>query len=225
MVPKRGSNGPGSTASFGEPLVVMDSSAATVGTVREPWLTAGNLCAEVRETHTGVVTLMGDKAVKAKKPLVTDFLDFSTVERRADACRREVLLNRRLAPASYVGVGHFNAPQGGPAEPIIVMPRYADSTRLTALVGNGASVDEQPSPSDSRTPHCRRPRDLLSEDIFCLATDGPSASMASNLPRLRTTDVAFRPVSRAADWPTSVTAPRTSAAPSPSRLCRPAGPG
>ena len=142
MVPKRGSNGPGSTASFGEPLVVMDSSSATVGTVREPWLTAGNLCAEVRETHTGVVTLMGDKSVKAKKPLVTDFLDFSTVERRADACRREVLLNRRLAPASYVGVGHFNAPQGGPVEPVIVMQRYADSTRLAALVGNGASVDE-----------------------------------------------------------------------------------
>ena len=41
-------------------------------------MTAGNLCAEVHETHTGVVALMGDKAFKAKKPLVTDFLDFST---------------------------------------------------------------------------------------------------------------------------------------------------
>jgi hypothetical protein len=30
----------------------------------------GNLCAEVRETHTGVVVLIGDKAYKAKKPVV-----------------------------------------------------------------------------------------------------------------------------------------------------------
>ena len=102
----------------------------------------GNLCAEVHETHTGVVALMGDKAFKAKKPLVTDFLDFSTVDSRENACRREVFLNRRLAPESYFGVGHFSAPQGGPAEPVVVMRRYADSTRLAALVRSGDSVDE-----------------------------------------------------------------------------------
>ncbi len=120
----------------------MDGAPATVRSVREPWLTAGNLGAEVRETHTGVVVLMGDKAFKAKKPLVTDFLDFSTVERREHACRREIFLNRRLAPESYLGLGHFDAPQGGPAEPVIVMRRYADSARLAALVRSGDSVDE-----------------------------------------------------------------------------------
>ena len=30
------------------------------------------------ETHTGMVFLVGDRAYKVKKPVVTDFLDFST---------------------------------------------------------------------------------------------------------------------------------------------------
>ncbi|MGH3645196.1 MAG: hypothetical protein ACRDUX_39985, partial [Mycobacterium sp.] len=32
---------------------------------------------EVYETHTGMVVLIGDRAYKGKKPVVTDFLDFS----------------------------------------------------------------------------------------------------------------------------------------------------
>ena len=50
--------------------------------------------AEVRETHAGVVFLVGDRAYKMKKPVNLGFLDFSTRQRRLDACRREVELNR-----------------------------------------------------------------------------------------------------------------------------------
>jgi aminoglycoside phosphotransferase family enzyme/predicted kinase len=96
---------------------------------------------EVHETHTGVVVLAGDKAYKAKKPVITDFLDFSTVDRRERACAREVLLNSRLAPDSYLGVGHWSDPAGGPAEPIVVMRRYPDSRRLATLVKRGAPVE------------------------------------------------------------------------------------
>jgi len=108
--------------------------------LEEPWATEGNLAAEVRETHTGVVVLLGDKAYKAKKAVTTDFLDFSTPDRRERACEHEVALNRRLAPDSYLGVAHFSDPQGGPAEPVIVMRRYPDSTRLTTLVRDGQPV-------------------------------------------------------------------------------------
>ncbi len=38
--------------------------------------------------------------------------------------------------------GHFEAPQGGSAEPVIVMRRYANFARLAALVRNGDPVDE-----------------------------------------------------------------------------------
>lgn len=56
--------------------------------VPEPWNLPGNLCAEVHETHTGLVTLLGPRAYKVKKPVRTDFLDFTTVANREAACRR-----------------------------------------------------------------------------------------------------------------------------------------
>lgn len=46
----------------------------------------------VRETHIGVVFLIGDLAYKLKKPVRTPFLDFSTRQRRLRACQREVEL-------------------------------------------------------------------------------------------------------------------------------------
>jgi aminoglycoside phosphotransferase family enzyme len=42
--------------------------------------------------------LAGAFAYKLKKPVRFDFLDFSTVAAREQACREEVRLNRRLAP-------------------------------------------------------------------------------------------------------------------------------
>ena len=36
----------------------------------------------VAETHTGLVVLAGELAYKIKKPVVTDFLDFSDVAQR-----------------------------------------------------------------------------------------------------------------------------------------------
>ena len=98
---------------------------------------------EARETHTGIVVLVADKAYKAKKPVATDFLDFSTTERRERACRREVLLNSRLAAAAYLGVAHFNVPPGDASEPVIVMRRYPDSHRLTTLLKQGDAAQRE----------------------------------------------------------------------------------
>nr|WP_234810312.1 AAA family ATPase [Mycolicibacterium moriokaense] len=87
--------------------------------------------------------LLGDKAYKAKKPIATDFLDFTTVEQRESVCEREVALNSRLAPHSYLGVAHFVGPSGRPAEPVVVMRRYGDHHRLSSLVKAGEPVNEQ----------------------------------------------------------------------------------
>ena len=59
---------------------------------------------EVRETHISWVFLAGQFAYKLKKPLVLDFVDYGTAERRRAMCREEVRLNRRLASDLYVGV-------------------------------------------------------------------------------------------------------------------------
>lgn len=102
----------------------MSSAAASTGT-------------QVRETHTGIVILIGDRAYKMKKPVITDFLDFSTVQRREQACVREVELNRRISPEGYLGVSHLTDPEGGPGEPVVVMRRYPDTARLSALAVDG----------------------------------------------------------------------------------------
>ncbi|WP_156751897.1 bifunctional aminoglycoside phosphotransferase/ATP-binding protein [Mycobacterium sp. E2497] len=90
----------------------------------------------LHETHTGVVILAGDRAYKAKKPVLTDFLDFRAPQQREHACRREVELNSRLSPESYLGVAHLTDPLGGPAEPVVVMRRYRDEDRLAHLVAH-----------------------------------------------------------------------------------------
>lgn len=58
----------------------------------------------VVETHISWVFLAGDLVYKCKKPVRFDFLDFSTLELRKQACEDEVRLNRRLAPDTYLGV-------------------------------------------------------------------------------------------------------------------------
>jgi aminoglycoside phosphotransferase family enzyme len=56
------------------------------------------------QTHISWVVLAGPFAYKLKKPVALGFLDFSTLEKRHDVCRREVELNRRLCPWVYLGV-------------------------------------------------------------------------------------------------------------------------
>jgi aminoglycoside phosphotransferase family enzyme/predicted kinase len=94
----------------------------------------------MRETHVAVVLLLGAHAYKLKKPVDVGFLDFSTRERRLDACRREVALNRRLAPDVYLGVADVSGPDGVPCDHVVVMRRMPDDRRLSALVAAGAPV-------------------------------------------------------------------------------------
>ena len=97
--------------------------------------------AVVHETHTGLVMLVGDSAYKVKKPIRTEFLDFSTPERREEALQRELELNRRLAPDSYLGVAHLSAPWAGTNEPVLVMKRQDESCRLSTIVRCGQPAE------------------------------------------------------------------------------------
>ena len=66
------------------------------------------------ETHISHLLLTGEFAYKVKKPLDLGFLDFSSLAKRLHACEEEVRLNRRLAPAIYLGVVPIT---GSPAAP------------------------------------------------------------------------------------------------------------
>jgi len=89
--------------------------------------------AEVHETHTGVVMLVGDRAYKVKKPVDLGFCDFRSLQERERVCRREVELNRRLAPDAYLGVAELLQPDGHGTEPVIVMRRMPPHARLATL--------------------------------------------------------------------------------------------
>lgn len=59
---------------------------------------------EAIETHMSWVFVTPGFAYKLKKPIHRDTLDYRTLDARLLNCRREVELNRRLAPDVYLGV-------------------------------------------------------------------------------------------------------------------------
>jgi aminoglycoside phosphotransferase family enzyme/predicted kinase len=99
--------------------------------------------AAVRETHIGVVFLVGDRAYKLKKPVDVGFLDFRTKQSRQTVCHREVELNSRLAPDVYLGVAEVSDVDGEPLDYMVVMRRMPDDRRLSTLVHTGAPLTEE----------------------------------------------------------------------------------
>jgi aminoglycoside phosphotransferase family enzyme/predicted kinase len=98
--------------------------------------------AAVRETHIGVVFLVGDRAYKLKKPVDVGFLDFRTRQSRLAVCHREVELNSRLAPDVYLGVVDVSDVDGEPMDHMVVMRRMPEDRRLSTLVRGGAPLAE-----------------------------------------------------------------------------------
>jgi len=55
------------------------------------------------ETHSAIVLLAGEYALKVRKPVRLPFLDYSTRARRCDATDAELALGRRISPWVYLG--------------------------------------------------------------------------------------------------------------------------
>src|SRR5664280_2112168 len=98
-----------------------------------------------RETHMSWVFMAGDRAYKLKKPVRFSYLDFSTLDRRAAACRAENLLNRRLAPDVYLDVvpltistsGLAISGEGPVVDWLVVMRRLEENETLEAALRGG----------------------------------------------------------------------------------------
>ncbi len=93
------------------------------------------------ETHISVLFFLGDRAYKLRKSVATPFLDFSTRELRLADCRREVQLNRRLAPDVYLGVHDIVDESGDPIDHLVVMRRLPEDRRLATMIAD-SSFDE-----------------------------------------------------------------------------------
>ncbi|MDZ4186047.1 MAG: AAA family ATPase [Desulfuromonadales bacterium] len=103
---------------------------------------------ELRETHASCIYLTEKKVYKIKKPVNLGFLDFSTLEQRHHFCLQEVLLNRRFAPDTYIGVvpirlhhGELliDGKEGEIVEYAIEMRRLPEERMLDRLVEENAS--------------------------------------------------------------------------------------
>lgn len=108
---------------------------------------------EAIETHMSWVFLTPDHVFKLKKPVRSDGLDFSTLERRRFYCTEELRLNRRLAPAVYLDVVALRqgpdgtlalaATGGVVVDWLVMMRRLAADLMLDALLARGrAGVDQ-----------------------------------------------------------------------------------
>ena len=104
----------------------------------------------VIQTHVSVVFLAGPFAYKVKKPVHFDFLDAHLLERRAELCAQEVVLNRRLSPDLYLGVvpivrrGAGLAIGGvGPAAEYAVQMRRLPADRMMDRLLEAGGLDRQ----------------------------------------------------------------------------------
>src|SRR5262252_7974460 len=94
------------------------------------------------DTHISIVWLAGPTVYKLKRAVRFDYVDFSTRERRRDACEAEVRLNRRTAPFLYRGVRAVTresdgslqiAGRGDPVDWLVEMERFDQETLFDRL--------------------------------------------------------------------------------------------
>ncbi|MBM7458092.1 AAA family ATPase [Rhodococcus coprophilus] len=151
--------------------------------------------AAVRETHTSVLFLVGDRVHKMKKPLDLGFLDNRTRAARERACHREVDLNRRMAPDVYLGVADVHGPDGQVCEHLVEMVRLPDDRRLAMLARRGDEIDpilDSVARQVARL-HASSPRDAAIDR--CASADFLSNLWALSLDHLERLPVGIRAAS------------------------------
>ena len=105
---------------------------------------------QICQTHISVVFLAGPFAYKIKKPVLFDFVDFSTLELRRFYCSEEVRLNRRLAGPIYHDVipitrenSHLLVDGDGEViEWAVQMDRLPEERTLLSLVKSGRAAPD-----------------------------------------------------------------------------------
>ena len=92
---------------------------------------------ELVQTQMSFVFLAGDYVYKVKKPVNLGYLDYTTLEKRRFFCQKEVELNRRLCPETYLDVvpitqGKYKISLGGRGEVIeyAVKMRYLPEEKM-----------------------------------------------------------------------------------------------
>ena len=98
------------------------------------------------DTHASMVFLAGTKALKLKRAVKYDYLDYSTADLRHRCCERELLINGRIAPALYRRVIPVTRTRSGavaldgeglPVDWVIEMTRFDQEALFDRTVAAG----------------------------------------------------------------------------------------
>lgn len=132
-------------------MTPVDGQAATIEFLTRRETHDGAATTRV-DTHGAVVVLAGRRAFKLKRAVRFPYMDFSTPELRRQMCEAEIRLNRRTAPALYLGVMPILASAGGglrfgalgdtaPAgavDYVVVMRRFDSRSQFDDMASRGA---------------------------------------------------------------------------------------
>lgn len=106
--------------------------------------TYGGAAVKRIDTHAASVFLAGDRAIKIKRAVRFPFLDYSTLEKRKQACAAELAVNAPYAPEIYLRVLPITRESGGelaiagrgaPVEWAVEMRRFDETRTLDHLAG------------------------------------------------------------------------------------------
>lgn len=98
------------------------------------------------DTHASVVFLAGDTAIKIKRAVRYPFLDYSTVEKRKQACEKEIKVNQQNAPTIYRDAVPVTRADDGslaingagqPVDWLVRMHRFDETMTLDHVVERG----------------------------------------------------------------------------------------
>lgn len=98
------------------------------------------------QTHISVIIRFADTVLKLKRPVCFPYLDFSSPEKRYQACLKELALNRRTSPVLYLGVLRITRASDGGLEfdgpgplvdAVLRMRRFEDQALLATMAQQG----------------------------------------------------------------------------------------
>ena len=125
--------------------MVTEDQTAVIEFLSSP-ATHGGAGVERVDTHSAIVFLAGSRALKLKRAVRFDYLDFSTADRRHAMCDAELHLNRRTAPTLYrdvlpiVRAADGALRLGGPGiavDWIVDMNRFDEASVLDRIAARG----------------------------------------------------------------------------------------
>ena len=93
------------------------------------------------ETHISVLLFAGSRAFKLCKPVDFGFVDYRTPDRRSDAMRHELVVNRRFAPDVYLGTLDLTDPDGTVVDTALVMRWLPADRRLSLVLSDAQRAD------------------------------------------------------------------------------------